>query len=371
MADQYTVYTHNSWADNIMKSFVGSLIGIVLFFGAFVLLWWNEGRINLADVARTSRAVDAASIDPAGEGKLVAISGSISSPDQVGDPRFMPAGPYIALDRTAEMYAWKERESSETRKEVGGGSTTKTTYTYDEEWTEHPANSNNFRFSSGHTNPPMAISSDKFVVARASVGAYPIDTHAISLPDGQPVPLGPGNVQLNDGQRLAGNYIYSGPGSLDAPRIGDIRISFSALPSGANVTAIGLQSGGRLVNYTHRTGDKLYRVFIGSREDAIAQLNTEYQMITWLLRLAGFLMLWFGLGAVLGPLNTLLDVLPALGSMSRFLTGAITFAIAFVLWGITVLVAIIAHSLVAMIVVLLLILGGVVGWSRLRPAAAR
>ncbi len=38
-----------------MKNFVGLVIGIVLFFGSFCLLWWNEGnsakKINIANFA--------------------------------------------------------------------------------------------------------------------------------------------------------------------------------------------------------------------------------------------------------------------------------------------------------------------------------
>ncbi len=46
----------------IINSFVGALVGILLFFGSFAVLFINEGRENLAEYARESKVFDAGSL---------------------------------------------------------------------------------------------------------------------------------------------------------------------------------------------------------------------------------------------------------------------------------------------------------------------
>ena len=64
MPDSFTTVTRTGWGSNIMNSFVGVLFGILLFIGSFAVLWFNEGRTNMADVARNSTPVVGTSINP-------------------------------------------------------------------------------------------------------------------------------------------------------------------------------------------------------------------------------------------------------------------------------------------------------------------
>ena len=50
MSDRFVTTTRTSWLGNIMNSFVGVLVGIILFVVAFPVLWFNEGRTNMATV---------------------------------------------------------------------------------------------------------------------------------------------------------------------------------------------------------------------------------------------------------------------------------------------------------------------------------
>ena len=73
----------------------------------------------------------------------------------------------------------------------------------------------------------------------------------------------------------------------------------------------------------------------------------------------------------LGPISTFLNVLPFLGSASRFVTMLVTFPLALVLTAVTVVVAMVAHSVVALVVsVLTLIVLFVVLARGRRPARA-
>jgi hypothetical protein len=368
VSDQFVRVTRTSWLGNIMNSFVGVLIGIILFVVAFPVLWFNEGRTNMATVAKSSVSVNGASVDQSAEGKQVAVAGTLASDQLLGDTPYFQPGAYIQLNRNAEMYAWVEKKESETKKEVGGSSTTKTTYTYEKQWTSSPENSNSFEVSAGHTNPSMAVKSDTFVVSSAKVGVYSIDPAEISLPSAAEIKLNADNTAGADNQKLAGTYLFMGTGSIDNPQLGDIRISYRGVPAGINVTAFGKQQGSALVPYVTRNNDRLYRVFQTDREGAIAQMNTEYQVIGWILRLVGFLLMWIGLSMCFGPINAVLDVLPFLGSASRFLIGIVALPIALVLSIITIVISVLAHNILALIVVLGLIVGGVMLWSRVQKA---
>jgi hypothetical protein len=84
-------------------------------------------------------------------------------------------------------------------------------------------------------------------------------------------------------------------------------------------------------------------------------------------------MMWIGLSMSFDPLNTMLDILPFLGSAGRFVTGAIMFGIAFSLSLVTIIIAIIAHNIFLMIGLFVLLIGGIMLWSRVRkptPAIA-
>ena len=138
-------------------------------------------------------------------------------------------------------------------------------------------------------------------------------------------------------------YLFKGSGTLAQPEIGDVRISFSALRPGAKVTLFGVLDGGQVRAYKDKEST-LFRALAGSREEAIQTMHSEYQTVGWLLRLVGFLMMWFGLILFFGPINTLLDVIPFLGSAGRFLIAVAMFPIALLLSFVTILLSIIAHS---------------------------
>ena len=138
-------------------------------------------------------------------------------------------------------------------------------------------------------------------------------------------------------------YLFKGSGTLSQPEVGDVRISYTALVPGAKVTMFGKLDGGSIQAYKDKESS-LFRAVPGSREEAIQTLADEHKTVGWVLRIVGFLMMWFGLILFFGPINTLLDILPFLGSAGRFLVSVVMFPIALVLSLVTVILSIIAHS---------------------------
>jgi len=163
-----------------------------------------------------------------------------------------------------------------------------------------------------------------------------------------------------------------GRGSFDTPLLGDIRISYSGVSANTPAIAFGKQQGTALVPYLTRQNDRLYRVFANTdRAGAIQEMNTEYKMIGWILRLVGFLLMWIGLGLCFGPITAFLEVLPFLGSAGRFVIGLVALPVALALSTITIVISILAHNILALIVVLGLLIGGVMLWSKVRKQSTQ
>lgn len=361
---RYTKVTRQSFGKNILNSFVGALIGIALFFGSFVVLWMNEGKINWAKVADSSVPVQAATINSGAEGKFVAVTGTMLSGEQIGDAPYLKPGAYLMLERRAEMYAWQESERSETDQEYGGGSTTTTTYEYVKVWTTNPEPSSSFTYPQGHTNPPQEIESAEWTVAEATIGAYRIDPTTLEMPAATELNLRSELLGPGQQRRLAGEYLFIGSGTLTKPQIGDIRIKYYAVPNNTLVTGFGTQVGGNLAPYMHRGESQFYRAIAGNRATAIAQLQTEHNILTWILRLVGFAMMWIGMGLVFNPITAFMNVLPFLGNLSNFAIGAGTFVASLLLSMTTIIISIIFHNPLVLCILVALIFGVLMLWSR-------
>ena len=370
MVDTFTETETTGFLSNMGKSIMAVPIGILLFFASFFVFWKTEGRINWSKVAETSTVV-AADNATGNDGALVAVTGELSSTETVGDPDFLPAGPYIELDRNTQMYAWVEDVDTKKEKKTGGKTKTTKTYSYDMEWTRSPKSGEDFRHPEGHRNPPMPVEDASFAVTSALVGAWGFNPNEASLPSGEPLSLS--NVQLTGKGATAkkvGDEVYMGKGTPDVPQLGDVKVSWSALRGGQTVTLFGEAAGGKVVAHMVDGEDRFFRAIKGTRAEAIATLATEYSAMGWMGRIAGFLMMWIGMTMVFAPLHGVMDILPFMGRVSRGLVGCITFPIALVLSAIAIVISMILHSIVAMIVIVLLLAGtGFVVWKKKQAAA--
>ncbi len=364
--------TTKSWLSRLMGSVVGVLFGILLFFGSFFVLWTNEGRTDLSTIADDSIAVSASTIDPANNGKLVAAAGTLTADETLGDPDYLRPGAFLTLERNVEMYAWEENTRSESDTNLGGSETTTTEYTYEKGWTSNPESSANFEVPSGHQNPELTIDEAYYTASSAQVGAFAVELTTMSLPSSERVPLNSNSLVQGVSGRINEDYLYIGNGTPQSPQIGDVRISFNAVPAGLNVTAFGKQDGDSLVPFL-RGDDQLYLAHAGDRAAAIEALHSSYQVTGWIFRVVGFIMMWIGMSLVSGPLSTFLDVVPIFGNVSRNLIGFVTFGIALVLTGITVFIAALLQNILALFVLLLFIaaVAGFLYWrSKNAPPAA-
>lgn len=379
--ETYKTVTKKSYGQRLGSSFQAILIGLLLFISSFGVLFWNEGRTDLSKVAEGATPISAEdqNINPNIQGTLVAAQGVLKTPEKLADTPYVKAGDYMQLTRNVEMYAWVENSSTESKTNLGGSETTETTYSYDKKWVSSVADTGNFHVSEGHENPQKQIESNTTKVTTGTLGLYQLEMGTLSLPGSRALILNNTNTTLPENASLVseGKYIFiptekttepeldafgfpleEQKSTFSAPAVGDIRISYSYVPSDQQVTVLGKLNGERISPFYTNKGDNLYRAFIGSPDSAVQTLSNEHTFSTWMWRIIGFLMMYAGLNSMIGFVSVLLDVLPFLGSVSRGLLKLATGVIAFVLSLVTIIVSAILHNIWAVLIVLALTIAG-------------
>jgi hypothetical protein len=347
MSDQFTEVTTEGYGQRLGGSLVAALFGLILLPVAIGLLYWNEGRAVTAMRALSQGAssiveANAAAPDPAANGKLVHVTGTMQAATAARDPEFGVTAPgLLRLSRTAEMYQWKQDSSSRTEQSIGGTKTTETTYTYQRVWSSQALNSSAYKEPENHRNPPMNVRSAVFDGGQVTLGAYRVDPSVLARVSNYSA-LQPQTAPPPD-YRLSGDAFYRGQ-DPDQPAIGDVRVRFTAIPA-QTVSVAAAQSDGTLTEFRAANG---YTVVLAAPGvvSAAALFQDARQAagtLTWILRGVGFVVLLVGLLCLASPLTTLFAVLPFLESFvgaGAFLV-ALTLAVPITL--ITIGVAWIAH----------------------------
>lgn len=191
MADQFTSVSEQGLGGSLMDSIKGVAAGALLFFVSFIVLWMNEGRVDLSEIAKKSTPVKADSVDSGANGKFVSVTGALNTEEKLGDPELLNPGSYIKLDRAVEMFAWVEKKESKTETKLGGKKVTTTTISYAKEWTTSPKRPADFERPEGHENPELPLANEHFAAEKAMVGSYPFNPsdQALRLPSGDMLKL--------------------------------------------------------------------------------------------------------------------------------------------------------------------------------------
>ncbi len=367
----FTETTTTSWFSRLKNGLIGLILGPLLVLGMIWLLSWNEGRSvqtyrALAEGAGIVVSVDNGSIDPANEGKLVHISGSVKPDGTPEDPALgVSAEGAAGLNRKVEMYQWVEDSKSETKKTLGGGEETVTTYTYRKEWRPHRVDSADFKQADQHQNPDMPIEGERFTVATATLGAFTVDGKAVAdLGTDSPVKLSAdvvGQVTSALGSdkpvKADGTTIYVSQ-NRQSPAIGDLRISFSREDISA-ASFVGAQKGATVARYKASNGRELFLSAAGQvgAADMFEAAQSENTLVTWLIRFGGLLGMFVGFVIMLSILGIIADVIPFVGSIVGFGTSIIAGILTLILGPVVIAIAWIAYRpLLAIIVIALGIL---------------
>jgi hypothetical protein len=316
MSDQFTEVTTEGWGQRLGGSLIAALIGLILVPASIVLLYWNEGRAVDAIRALSRGAaviveVSADAVDPRSDGKLVHLTGTMQPATAARDPVFGVTGDgMLRLSRTVEMYQWKEETSSQSQQSVGGSKTTETTYRYDRVWSAQPIASGQFKHPDGHQNPPMQVRSATFDGGGVTLGGYKIDPAVLhKVADFSPLqPAAP----PPSGYQATGDGYYHGQ-DAGQPMIGDLRVSFTAIPA-QTISVAGAQASGTLTTWRDTNGYTIVLAEPGavSAETLFHEQRKSESTLTWILRGVGFVLMLIGFVCMTRPLAMLAAVLPPL-----------------------------------------------------------
>jgi hypothetical protein len=337
MPDSIQVTSNSSWFSRLGKAFTGIVVGIILIIVGVALLFWNEGRaVKTYNTLKEGQGlvIDIASdsVDEGNNGKLVHLSADAVTDETLVDQDFGVSANAIRLRRDVEMYQWKEAEKSETRKKLGGGEETVTTYTYTKGWNGMLNDTANFHEPSGHENPSeFPYDSMTLDAEQVAVGAFYLSPDLIAqLSDYKDLPVRdvPEGAEWPEDAQTDKGGIYLGANPAQ-PQVGDVRINFSVVEQGP-VSIVAAQGGDTFADYQTKAGGSIAMIVSGNVpaqqmfEDAIAG-NT---LITWLVRLGGFILIWIGFGLLFAPLSVIADIVPLFGSLVGAATGLIAFLLA-------------------------------------------
>jgi uncharacterized membrane protein (DUF485 family) len=167
--------------------------------------------------------------------------------------------------------------------------------------------------------------------------------------------LNQGNTKILTLEQAAlyADYIYMGQNPA-SPQPGDIRISYKALRSSDKGILFGEAEEGKITKYKTKKGNELFRYFAdaNSKNQAVDILDKEHRVISWILRIVGFLLMFIGLMAMSGPITKFLSVIPVFAKISNFVFGIAAFIISLVLTALTIALSILLHNFLwAMLIV--------------------
>lgn len=317
--------TRQGWFSRLRSAVAGILVGIVLVGVAGVLQFWNEGRTlrqqQMLEAGRAEVVSISASSAADYSGRLVHISDALQAEGSLLDPDFNQIAEGLGLRRKVEMFQWRERKEKREETSVGGSKTTRTIYSYEKRWDDDLIDSSEFAEPAGHENPAsMPFSGAEWRAEMVRLGGLPLAPSVVNEIDGwRPMAAQPERLPVNLAAtlRVDDGLLTS---AAAEPVVGDLRISFARLPEGP-LSIVARLAGGELQPDLREQGELLLlergEVAAPTLFDAAESRNAG---VGWLLRLAGFVLMWIGFSLVLAPLAVFADVVPAFGRLTRWIS---------------------------------------------------
>ena len=419
---QFQTTSSQSWLSRIGGAIKGIFIGLILFVVGFPILWLNEGDAvhntnALNELQKVTIDVGTPEIKAENEGKPVFMTGPAATQDVLTDAVFGISENAIRLTREVEIYQYVEHEHSETKKKMGGGTETVTTYTYEPGWVQAPIASNTFADPEARNKCRnvgiMRFQNDEMKATNVSFGAFKFGPEIISKIGGSKTYQFAPDFQMPPqmkalGARIEGEYVivpYTAPATVTASavgqavnavagngdpnaagqavanavvqqpvtQIGDLRVKFT-ISKPHDVSLIAVQKGDTFTDYKAKNGKTQFLFLDGAHTatDLFEAKAASNKMKRWLFRVIGFMVMFIGLSMVFRPLSVLADVIPFLGTIVGKGTGFVAFIIAAICSLVTIAIAWIAYR--PILGISLLVVAGVCVYlfiSKKKAAAAQ
>jgi len=231
-------------------------------------------------------------VDPGLEGALVHLVGPVVVEGPPRDRLFDVAVSGPRLDRTVEMYQWRElrQEADDER------------FRHEKVWVEGRIPSEHFRAMLGHENPDAPpFASERFTADLVTIGRYAIGGSLIErLEADAAVP--PGGNRTIEGVTLGARdgLLWAGTGAPGAPEIGDVRVFFTMVDA-ATLSVMGRLENGTIGDWKAANGETVAFARPEALDAAtlLADARDEEWRLTWGLRFALTLSIFVGMWIVL------------------------------------------------------------------------
>ena len=319
------------------NAFKGILGGFICLAIGIVLLWWNEGNNvrnirSTAEMEKTYIDVSSDKVDAANEGKLIATYGKLLNEEELTDTTFNVTVKTPVLKRIVEVYQWDEDSSTDDDGD--------TTYTYKKVWSSDIIDSGNFH-QSGHENPKVKLYEDATYTSNdVKVGAFALSSNQIKTLSTEGTFTDYDLEKMNELKlNIVGNYVTTSE-DLNNPKIGDTRISI-VYNNSTDVSVLAVQTGYSFSDFVSKEGRSINRVMDGvhSGIEMINIIRQEDNMLKWILRLAGILLLAMGFATILKPISAVTSYVPLLGNLVGAAVGLVAFVLGLCLGFVVIAIA--------------------------------
>lgn len=312
-----------SFAEKIKNSFVGALIGLILFFCAIIILWINEAdyakKIELVRFIKANViSIEAAKLSKLNNSKLIHTSDYAKSYETLSDG-IVSVPMAIALIRNVEMYQWQEIKRTKTE-DLGGGKTRKyTEYKYNNIWSKELINSDNFKHKDLHENPDeFPVKSERINAANVNLGVYQLNNEEIAQIDNASKLM---SLPYNEKYRIYNGFYFTGL-DFDSPTVGDIKISYNIISANTPISVIAMQYGRKLMPYITKTHKiDIVTEGIKTSDEMISDIVSRNTLKANLFRFAGFVMIFFALKLFTAPLIEIANFYLIFGRIVEYITG--------------------------------------------------
>ena len=321
------------------------------------------------------------------DGELICGSALATTEDSLSDNQFGVGAKAIALHRRVEYYQWVEDSKESSEDKLGGKEVTTTTYTYSKKWVSQPIESSEFKdpaYQNKNTVLTTVEESEQYA-ENVKFGAYQLNEtliHMISSREGLDLAINEDMLNqldksaqtayerfygvnksakqtveqlaettvLSDSAKavadslkavndsiiknavnkkdleyvhLAGDVLYFGrvPGS---PEVGDVRVTFEKVVP-AKVTVMAVVDGDSFKAFKAKNGKRFQRLVMGKKSgDEIIDIEKETNnMLLWVFRIFGVMLVIGGLKGIFGFLETVLKVVPFIANIFGWGVGVV------------------------------------------------
>ncbi|MDA0767179.1 MAG: TMEM43 family protein [Verrucomicrobia bacterium] len=221
----------------------------------------------------------------------------------------------IRISWNTSIYQWVEKQNSETKKKLGGGEETVTTFSYEKKWADSPVDSSSFK-EAGHTNTKaQTYQSGSEQATTVTLGAFQLAPGLISqIHSSEPYAPAELPTELATLGQLSDGVFHTG--ELGNPKIGDEKVEFTITHPG-DVSVMATQSKNSFKPYMTKSGKEKFLLYEGllSADEVVDAEESKAKFLRWALRGLGVLLMFIGFTLILKPLSVLADVIPFLGSL--------------------------------------------------------